>query len=146
MSKLRIMKSEGRKKKLTSRLPSQQFRKQQKYYSTVKASRCFATSKEEKLEGGGFLGERFKENEGLDKAHFRKRLSCGKQLFMIQVNCESILQLNSPRRGDLQAEQVYRLPLMLRRQQRLGATTHHARPRRTILLRNPKARSCNWFN
>lgn len=89
------MKSEGREKPLQvgflhSSLESS------KSSTALKNSRCFATSKGEKLEGGGFLGEWFKEKERLDKAHFRKRLSCGKQLLMIQVNCESTLQLNSP--------------------------------------------------
>lgn len=145
MRELRIAKSEGRKKNkknlqvgfLHSSLESS------KSITALKTSRCFATSKEEKLEGGGFLGERFKENKGLDKSHFRKRLGCGKQLFMIQVNYESTLQLNSPWRGNLQAEQAYRLPLMLRQQHWLGATMHHARPHRTTLLQSLKAQSCN---
>lgn len=89
------MKSEGRKKKLQvgflhSSLESS------KSITALKTSRCFAISNEEKLEGGGFLGEGFKENKGLDKAHLRKRLNCRKQLFMKKVNCESTLQLNSP--------------------------------------------------
>lgn len=142
MRELRIAKSEGRKRILQVGFLHSSLERS-KSTTALKTSRCFATSKEEKLEGGGFLGERFKENEGLDKAHFRKRLSCGKQLFMLQVNCESALQLNSPRRGNLQAEQAYHLPLLLRQQQRLGTTTRLARPRSTILLHSLKTRSCN---
>lgn len=70
--------------------------------TSITALKTSSHFKEQKLEGGGFLGEWFKENEGLDKAHFIKSLSCGKQLFLIQVNCESTVQVNSPRRDNLQ--------------------------------------------
>lgn len=84
MRELRIVKSEGEKTLQEGFLHSSS--ESSKGITALQTSRCFATSKDQKLEGGGFLGERFKENQRLDKAHLRQGHSCGKQLFTIQVN------------------------------------------------------------
>lgn len=90
MRELRIVKSEGEKTLQVGFLHSSS--ESSKGITALQTSRCFATSKDQKLEGGGFLGERFKENQRLDKAHLRQGLSCGKQLFTIQVNCAGAVQ------------------------------------------------------